>query len=79
MKMNFNKGTMMEDKKETSVDNPMGGSQPPLSLSDEVIITFYSDRNLNRKMEFKNPKVRHHYEITKSIKEQNIPTKSRNR
>ncbi|SUX30975.1 hypothetical protein [Campylobacter upsaliensis] len=26
-----------------------GGSQPPLSPSDEIIITFYSDRNLNEK------------------------------
>ncbi|EPM8362047.1 hypothetical protein ACTSAC_001839, partial [Campylobacter jejuni] len=39
-----------------------GGSQPPLSPSDEIIITFYSDRNLNEKMEFKNPKVKEFYE-----------------
>ena len=31
------------------------------SLSADVIITFYSDRNLNKKMEFKNPKVAQHY------------------
>ncbi|WP_276881942.1 hypothetical protein [Campylobacter cuniculorum] len=30
-----------------------GGSQPPLSPFDEVIITFYSDRNLKERMEFK--------------------------
>ncbi|RAX59333.1 hypothetical protein CCZ01_00950 [Helicobacter monodelphidis] len=38
-----------------------GGSQPPLSPSDEIIITFYSDRNLNKQMEFKNPKVEEYY------------------
>ncbi|MDO7253079.1 hypothetical protein [Helicobacter cappadocius] len=32
----------------------------PLSPSNEVIITFYSDRNLNAKMRFKNPKVAKH-------------------
>ncbi|MCR2040307.1 hypothetical protein CHLV4142_09150 [Campylobacter helveticus] len=37
------------------------GLIPPLSPSDEIIITFYSDRNLNEKMEFKNPKVREYY------------------
>lgn len=61
------------------VDSPMGGSQPPLSPSDEVIITFYSDRNLNAKMVFKNPKVRKHYEIDKSLKEENTLNKSRKR
>ena len=29
-----------------------GGRQLPLSPSDEQIITFYSDRNLNERMEF---------------------------
>ncbi|WP_270977298.1 hypothetical protein [Campylobacter helveticus] len=38
-----------------------GHSNTPLSPSDEIIITFYSDRNLNEKMEFKNPKVREYY------------------
>ncbi|TNB54465.1 hypothetical protein FDW47_07635 [Campylobacter helveticus] len=37
------------------------GLIPPLSPSDEIIITFYSDRNLNKQMEFKNPKVREYY------------------
>lgn len=36
------------------------------SLSADVIITFYSDRNLNKKMEFKNPKVAKHYGATQS-------------
>lgn len=39
-----------------------GGSQPPLSPSDDIIITFYSDRNLNKQMEFKNPKVEAYYQ-----------------
>lgn len=34
----------------------------PLSLPNDVIITFYSDRNLNEKMVFKNPAVREFYE-----------------
>ncbi|WP_276883385.1 hypothetical protein [Campylobacter cuniculorum] len=38
------------------------GLIPPLSPFDEVIITFYSDRNLNERMEFKNPRVREYYE-----------------
>lgn len=38
------------------------GLIPPLSPSDEAIITFYSDRNLNKAMEFKNPKVKEYYE-----------------
>ena len=38
-----------------------GLPKTPLSPSDEIIITFYSDRNLNEKMEFKNPKVREYY------------------
>ncbi|AWI35139.1 hypothetical protein [Helicobacter apodemus] len=37
------------------------GLIPPLSPSDEIIITFYSDRNLNKQMEFKNPKVTEYY------------------
>ncbi|MCR2061069.1 hypothetical protein FDW42_04895, partial [Campylobacter helveticus] len=46
---------------------------PPLSPFDEIIITFYSDRNLNEKMEFKNPKVREYYE-NKEIKQEQIKT-----
>ncbi|QOR03630.1 hypothetical protein [Campylobacter cuniculorum] len=38
-----------------------GGSQPPLSPFDEVIITFYSDINLKERMEFKNPLVKEYY------------------
>ncbi|EKM1540833.1 hypothetical protein PT805_001090 [Campylobacter upsaliensis] len=49
------------------------GLIPPLSPSDEIIITFYSDRNLNEKMEFKNPKVREYYE-NKEIKQEQIKT-----
>lgn len=56
-----------------------GHSNTPLSPFDETIITFYSDRNLNKKMEFKNPKVSKHYEINESLKEQNIHHKSRKR
>ncbi|QOR03931.1 hypothetical protein [Campylobacter cuniculorum] len=33
--------------------------------SDELIITFYSDRNLKERMEFKNPLVKEYYKITK--------------
>ena len=50
-----------------------GGPQLPLSPLDEQIITFYSDRNLNEKMEFKNPKVREYYE-NKEIKQEQIKT-----
>lgn len=39
----------------------MGGSQLPLSPFDNAIITFYSDRNLKEKMQFKNPKVEAYY------------------
>ncbi|EEU7814358.1 hypothetical protein HEE88_001195 [Campylobacter upsaliensis] len=49
------------------------GLIPPLSPSDEIIITFYSDRNLNEKMEFKNPKVKEFYENKEKFKNsQNI-------
>ena len=37
----------------------------PLSLPNDVIITFYSDRNLNARMVFKNPAVREFYESKK--------------
>ncbi|PAF42178.1 hypothetical protein [Helicobacter sp. 11S03491-1] len=43
------------------VDKQKGGPQLPLSPSDDVIITFYSDRNLNERMEFKNPSVNDYY------------------
>ncbi|QOR05168.1 hypothetical protein [Campylobacter cuniculorum] len=39
-----------------------GLPKTPLSPFDEVIITFYSDRNLKERMEFKNPRVREYYE-----------------
>ncbi|ECK2550140.1 hypothetical protein FQW77_08675 [Campylobacter jejuni] len=45
----------------------MGGSQLPLSPFENTIITFYSDRNLNKAMEFKNPKVKEYYENKKEI------------
>lgn len=44
-----------------------GHSNTPLSPFDETIITFYSDRNLNKKMEFKNPIVEHFYANEKKI------------
>ncbi|WP_270985556.1 hypothetical protein [Campylobacter helveticus] len=50
-----------------------GLPKTPLSPFDEIIITFYSDRNLNEKMEFKNPKVREYYE-NKEIKQEQIKT-----
>ena len=34
----------------------------PLSLPNDVIITFYSDRNLKERTVFKNPAVRESYE-----------------
>ena len=46
-----------------------GGPQLPLSPSDEQIITFYSDRNLNERMEFKNPNVAKYYESRESTKD----------
>ncbi|MCR2039839.1 hypothetical protein CHLV4142_06690 [Campylobacter helveticus] len=48
------------------------GLIPPLSPSDEIIITFYSDRNLNEKMEFKNPKVKEYYESKQTQNEKNL-------
>lgn len=40
------------------VDKARGeGLDVPLSSSKDIIITFYSDRNLNEKMQFKNPQV----------------------
>lgn len=46
-----------------------GLPKTPLSPSDEIIITFYSDRNLNKQMEFKNPKVTQYYQSLKNTKE----------
>ncbi|WP_238386999.1 MULTISPECIES: hypothetical protein [unclassified Campylobacter] len=48
-----------------------GHSNTPLSPSDSQIITFYSDRNLNQRMEFKNPKVAEYYKGLEAI--QNTP------
>lgn len=44
------------------------GLIPPLSPSDEIIITFYSDRNLNKQMEFKNPEVKEFYKGNNNYK-----------
>ncbi|TNB54311.1 hypothetical protein FDW47_08225 [Campylobacter helveticus] len=49
-----------------------GLPKTPLSPSDEIIITFYSDRNLNEKMEFKNPKVKEYYESKQTQNEKNL-------
>lgn len=46
------------------------GLIPPLSSSSNAIISFYSDRNINQRMEFKNPLVKAHYELIE--KEQQI-------
>ena len=43
----------------------------------ETIITFYSDRNLNEKMEFKNPKVKEFYENKEKSKNSKITSKLR--
>lgn len=45
-----------------------GHSNTPLSPSNERIITFYSDRNLSQRMEFKNPKVKEYYKNLEQIK-----------
>lgn len=42
-------------------ESQKGGAQLPLSPFEHQIITFYSDRNLKERMEFKNPKVKEHY------------------
>ncbi len=44
-----------------AIDDREEGLIPPLSLSNKVIISFYSDRNFNEKMIFKNPKVEEYY------------------
>ena len=55
------------------------GSQLPLSTLDEIIITFYSDRNLNERMLFKNPKVALFYEAKELNKELELLLKQRNK
>lgn len=45
------------------------GHLPPLSPSNVGIIIFYSDRNLNRKMEFRNKKVEQYYHKNNNITE----------
>lgn len=47
-------------------ESQRGGTQLPLSPSDEQIITFYSDRNLSQRMDFKNPRVKEYYEHLES-------------
>lgn len=46
------------------------------SIAD-VIITFYSDRNLSKKMEFKNPKVEQYYRLYHWVNEN--PSKNHNK
>lgn len=51
-----------------AVDTYKGeGLIPPLSPFADVIITFYSDRNLNEPMKFKNPKVEAYYQQQKAL------------
>lgn len=50
------------NKKTIKILNQERGLQLPLTSLDEIIITFYSDRNLNERMLFKNPKVKAYYE-----------------
>lgn len=49
------------------------------SLSADVIITFYSDRNLNKQMEFKNPQVAAHYKKSTALtrEKQATPNKAK--
>ncbi|WP_297195256.1 hypothetical protein [uncultured Campylobacter sp.] len=55
------------------------GLIPPLSPSDEIIITFYSDRNLKERMLFKNPKVALFYESKELNKQLENLLKQRNK
>lgn len=55
------------------------GLQLPLTSLDEIIITFYSDRNLNERMLFKNPKVSLFYEAKELNKELELLLKQRNK
>ena len=50
-----------DTNKNSEVVKREGHSNTPLSPFDEIIITFYSDRNLNQKMIFKNPKVEKYF------------------
>lgn len=47
------------------------GLIPPLFPSDKIIITFYSDRNLGQRMEFKNPNVAKYYVSRESTNNDN--------
>ena len=55
-----------DNLKKITEEYQRGGTQLPLSPSDEQIITFYSDRNLSQRMEFKNPRVKEYYEHLES-------------
>ena len=55
------------------------GLIPPLSPSDEIIITFYSDRNIKERMLFKNPKVTLFYESKELNKQLENLLKQRNK
>lgn len=59
--------------------NQEGGPQLPLTPLDEIIITFYSDRNLKERMIFKNPKVTLFYEAKEFNKELESLLKQRNK
>ncbi|HEF3938447.1 TPA: hypothetical protein SAH37_001547 [Campylobacter jejuni] len=52
---------LVTDKNYKQITKGEGHSSTPLSPSDEIIITFYSDRNLNQRMQFKNLKVETYY------------------
>lgn len=54
---------VVSDKNHSMISKGEGHSNTPLSPFDETIITFYSDRNINQRMEFKNPLVKAHYEL----------------
>ena len=63
-----------------AVDKYKGeGLIPPLSPFADVIITFYSDRNLNKQMEFKNPQVAAHYKKSTALtrEKQSTPNKAK--
>ena len=63
-----------------AIDKHKGeGLIPPLSPSAGVIITFYSDRNLNKQMEFKNPQVAAHYKKSAALtrEKQSTPNKAK--
>ncbi|MBX7491224.1 hypothetical protein [Helicobacter turcicus] len=49
----------------TDIDE-QGHTSTTFHSSNEIIISFYSDRNLSQRMEFKNPKVKAYYENTQS-------------